>query len=106
MSPEYEGPLAKTCQTTWTCNSVNIRRACDRVNRQRGKPCFLKTPSDGRIVALRTVDKSQIGEGTSGTREVIVDNISYRNVEFLIGAINMHDDKWIMTENQKLVNVP
>ncbi len=105
LSPEYEGPLAKTCQPTWTCNSVNIRGACDRVNRQQGKPCFLRTPSNGRIVALRTVDKSQIGEGT-GTRDVVVDNNGYKDVEFIIGAINMYDDKWIITENQKLVNIP
>ena len=97
--PKYRGPRA----TEW---HVNIRGGCDRINRQQGKNCFLKTPSNGSIVALRTVDKSQIGDGTSGTRAVIVDNISYRNVEFLIGARNMYDDKWIMTDKKKLVNIP
>ena len=107
LSPEYEGPSEKECpgQAIWKCNSVNTRGACDRINRQENKPCFLKTPPDGRIVALRAVDKSQIGE-VSGTREVIVDNVGYKNVEFLIGAVNMHDDKWIMTDKKRLVNIP
>ena len=108
LSPEFEGPSEKECpgQDIWKCNSVNIRGACDRINRQENKPCFLKTPSNGSIVALREVDKSQIGEGPSGTREVIVDNIGYRNVEFIIGAINMYDDKWVITEKKRLVNIP
>ena len=111
LTPEFRGPSERECpgKDIWKCNSVNIRGACDHLNKpvdDKDKPCFLKTPSDGRIVALRTVDKSQIGEGTSGTREVIVDNISYRNVDFLIGAINMYDDKWVMTDKKRLVNIP
>ncbi len=92
----YTGPLS----TRGTLNIFNRCRSNARPNRKNHN-CFLKTRSGG-LGLPHIATRAQTG--LAQDRHVRIDNIGYKNVKFLIGAQNMHRDKWIITENKTLVN--
>ena len=70
-------------------------------NPTRNSNCFLI----GRQAPAYLVPKED--SGLTEDRYVRIDNMGYRNVKFLIGASNSRgEDKWIITENKKLINIP
>ena len=91
----YTGPLV-------TKGGTNMFNKCKSKNRpNRISNCFLKMGRGGLAPPFRV---SKEDSGLAEDRKVRIDNKGYRNVEFLIGAQNRHKDKWIITEDKKMIN--
>ena len=94
LNPPFTGPLANDKKA----NMFNACKSPARLN--RNPDCFLVL--ENPLYPPQQVSRADSGLATD--RTVRIDNTGYRNVKFLIGAQNMNGDKWIITENKRLIN--